>query len=914
MTPLLSATDLLNGKKGTNNFLNSVNIVRPLQVLSRKEKDDEWKKKNMDWLEMVGLQQVRAQAKRIISNYKIAYGIIDKSDYIISQENDYNETLEVLLDDEKEISEIKNYPIATTIINVLLSEFAKRSTDVVYIASDERSINEVLEKKKEDIEKILLDDVNNRFKLKLLTMQKEGADEQEIQQLQQLINNNNAIKQLPEVEEFYRSSYRSIYEQWAAHQHAIDVERYRFYELENQAMVDLMVCNREFWHFNMLDDDYDIELWDTATTFYHRSPTSKYISNASYVGNIRFATLAEVIDTYGKYLSEEEIHQLESALPVSNYATTLTNKQNDGVFYDTSASYADNSIKHGSLDYVRHITMFDTKYNPTLELLLDNEDYDFNKLPYFRITKAYWVSYRKVGLYVAIDKQGNKINKIVDEDFVITNKPVYNKQLLNEESERTLIFGEHIEWVWIKEIYGGIKISPNNNISVGNNSSNSIYLGINKRDIDVLPFQFKGDNSLFGAKLPVEGIIDNYAYGHSMSIIDLIKPYQIGYNIVNNQIADILLDELGTVIVLDQNTLPKHSLGEDWGATPYENAYIAMKNFSMLPLDTTLRNTESSVNFQHYQKLDLSQTERLLSRIQLANFFKMQALEVIGISPQRLGTPIGQKQTATEVENSVVSSYAQTEKYFITHCDYIMPRVHEMRTQLSQYYMSNKPSFRMQIMLKDKERIFFGIDGNELFNRDLNIFITTKANYRAMIDEIKRAILNNPTAGTTIYDLVDIIKSKTPSELNDVIDKIRKNAERMAMQQYENEQKLKQMDLQTMLQEKERERQFIAQQKELDRQNKIMINKIKGASGLTKNDINDNQISDYEDFISNLKNNDDNDINELKKKTYENKNEIAKKKLELQERTLDIREQANMLNYNIEKKKLEKNNDNVDNK
>ena len=44
-----------------------------------------------------------------------------------------------------------------------------------------------------------------------------------------------------------------------------------------------------------------------------------------------------------------------------------------------------------------------------------------------------------------------------------------------------------------------------------------------------------------------------------------MKPYQIGYNLVNNQIADILIDELGTVIVLDQNALPRHSMGEDWG-------------------------------------------------------------------------------------------------------------------------------------------------------------------------------------------------------------------------------------------------------------------------------------------------------------------------------------------------------------
>ena len=44
-----------------------------------------------------------------------------------------------------------------------------------------------------------------------------------------------------------------------------------------------------------------------------------------------------------------------------------------------------------------------------------------------------------------------------------------------------------------------------------------------------------------------------------------MKAYQVGYNMVNNQIADILIDELGTVIMFDQNALPRHSMGEDWG-------------------------------------------------------------------------------------------------------------------------------------------------------------------------------------------------------------------------------------------------------------------------------------------------------------------------------------------------------------
>ena len=71
-----------------------------------------------------------------------------------------------------------------------------------------------------------------------------------------------------------------------------------------------------------------------------------------------------------------------------------------------------------------------------------------------------------------------------------------------------------------------------------------IYIGIDKKRPGPLKFQFKGDNNLYGCKLPVEGAVFSDRNTKSTALVDLMKPYQIGYNIVNNQIADILVDEL----------------------------------------------------------------------------------------------------------------------------------------------------------------------------------------------------------------------------------------------------------------------------------------------------------------------------------------------------------------------------------
>jgi hypothetical protein len=330
-----------------------------------------------------------------------------------------------------------------------------------------------------------------------------------------------------------------------------------------------------------------------------------------------------------------------------------------------------------------------------------------------------------------------------------------------------------------------------------------------------------------------------------------MKPYQIGYNIVNNQIADILVDELGTVILLDQNALPRHSLGEDWGRNNLAKAYVAMKNFSMLPLDTTITNTENALSFQHYQVLNLEQTQRLLSRIQLSNYFKTQAFESIGITGQRIGTPVGQ-ETATGIQQSVAASYSQTEQYFTQHSDFLMPRVHQMRTDLAQYYQSKNPSLRLQYVTSAEEKVNFEINGTDLLLRDLNIFATTKSNHKFVLEQLKQLAITNNTAGASIYDLGNIIKSESIAELSHVLKSAEEKQQANLEQQRQQEQALQQQQIEARQQEQMMKMQFEAEENEKDRQANILQAEIRSAGYGSMMDIDKNQQSDYQDALENI--------------------------------------------------------------
>jgi len=853
---IYSAMDLKAGKKAEYNKMGT--LTQPIQFLPENEKDDEWRAWNLDWLEWQGMKQLRRNARRLMKNYKLAKGIIDKTDYIVEEDNEMADLIDQLTKEDQSALELKFYPIIPNVVNVLCNEFSKRSSRIMFKAVDDISYNELLEEKRKMIEDVLLQDAQQKMMAEIVSQGLDLEDE-EVQKQVQEQTSPDALKKLPEIEGFFRKDYRSMIEEWASHQMAVDEERFKMQELEERGFRDMLITDREFWHFNMMEDDYELELWNPLLTFYHKSPDVRYISQGNWVGKMDMMSVSDVIDKFGWMMNQKQMEALEAIYPVRSAGYAVQGYQNDGTYYDPTRTHEWNT-QMPSLAYRQFTSIYDTKFGTgdIVEWILsDSEDtIDFGKTHLLRVSQIYWKSQRKVGHLTKITEEGEILQDIVTESFRVSEKPQYNTTLYKQKTKENLIFGEHVDWIWINEVWGGIKIGPNRPAFWGHNNPggiNPIYLGLNGGKPGRLPFQFKGDATLYGCKLPVEGCVFGDRNTRSTSLVDLMKPYQIGYNIVNNQIADILVDELGTVIMLDQNSLPRHSMGEDWGKNNLAKAYVAMKNFQMLPLDTSITNTENALNFQHYQVLNLEQTNRLLSRIQLAGHFKNQAFETIGLNPQRMGQQIAQQQTATGVEQAMNASYAQTEQYFIQHSDNLMPRVHQLRTDLAQYYHSKKPSVRLQYITGKDEKVHFEVNGTELLMRDLNIFCTTKTNSRAVMEQLKQLAVNNNTTGASIYDLGNVIKSESIAELTGVL----KSAEEKVQSQKEAEMQQQQQMQQEMLQSQEKQKQmdlqFRTEQADLDRQTQITVAEIRAAGYGAGVDINKNEMSDYQDALEKIR-------------------------------------------------------------
>ncbi len=811
---VLTARELLNGFVANNSDFNLYNMT-PLQMIPEKEKDDEWKKWNLDWLERAGMRQLSECSRKISKNYHLANGVLDKMDYMIG-ESEASDHISAIVNDNDSTLPLKFYPIIPNVVNILVGEFSKRINRIIAKAVDEFSQQEALDYKKDLVTQIL----TQRFQEQRIQALSEmgvdvaaGGD--------QVQKEMEASAQLAQAETKFRT-YRGIAEKWANHVIERDAHRFDMYQKEIEAFKDMLIADREFWHIRIMEDDYKVELWNPKYVFYHKSPDTDYTSEGNHIGRIRLLSIPDVIDMFGDKMTNDQLVSLKNGYSVVTGLPLV-----DDAYKDRNENYTNYSKpypegitnvtwqKHMDRKFADNKSASNNEFNmPWADMKNIQTDYwsALDSPGMVRVTEGYWKSQRQVGrLYVRdIDpKTGEsftKLSEIVDENFKVTDKPVYDKSIDEKESEANCVKGEHIEWMWINEVRYGVKI----------NSTASNYYGRNTMDFDPIyiggdpiPFQFKGQDNLYGCKLPVEGRIFSERNSYSSSLVDKMKAYQIMYNVLNNQMMEMLADDIGNVIVIDQNMIPRNSLGGEWGKFNYPMFHQVMRDYSIAAVDPSIRNTEGATNFSHFQSVDLSKTNQLVTRIQLAEWTKNQAFATVGITPQRLGS-IAASESATGVQAAQNNSYAQTEPYFDQHMNHLMPRVWQMILDAAQFITATKPKSRITYLNSSEENVFFEIEGFKLLLRDFDIYAKSTADVKAAVEQMKQVLAENNTAGGSLYDIVAGLNLNSPSE---IIAKLKeadekRMAEIQAQRDHERSMQQEQQEILTAMEDKKYRAEF----------------------------------------------------------------------------------------------------------
>tara|TARA_R110001632_G_scaffold66459_3_gene156728 strand:- start:1825 stop:2562 length:738 start_codon:yes stop_codon:yes gene_type:complete len=217
-----------------------------------------------------------------------------------------------------------------------------------------------------------------------------------------------------------------------------------------------------------------------------------------------------------------------------------------------------------------------------------------------------------------------------------------------------------------------------------------------------------------------------------------------------------------------------------------------------------------------------------------------------------------------------------------------MPRVHQMRTDLAQWYHSNKSSVRLQGMISPDERTNFEINGTDLLLVDLNVFGLTNANNRDLLEKMKGIFMQNNTTGASVYDLGELMQANSLGTLNHALKAIETKADEQRQQAQAQEKEMAEAEIQAKAQEEQLARDHESMEKEKDRRNRLLEAEIKAAGYGAMQDLNENKVSDFQDVLKEVRATDQYkqtmSFNETKE---DNKTEFNQQKMNLEQDKLN---------------------------
>lgn len=829
---------MFNGLYNISNEVLPVQNV-PLEEKLRKPKDENdktWAELNMDALEQIGRTQFNKNLK-LIENYEMIKGKFIFSHYF--QTEGYDSMLNQLTKDFELPNYLRHYDIISQVVNTMSGEWQKRPDVFKIKQMGEDGTNEYLRVKEELTLKFVNDKINAEIDRKLVEQgidpaREDFESEEEMQMYSQQVQQIRQALTPPQIQKYMDADFMTVAEMWAQHQRDFNKEYYNLDEKEKVEFEDMLVADRCFRHFYTTATGYNQETWNPVNVFYHKSPDVINIEDGDYVGRVFNLSLNAIIDRYGHLLSDKDFDLL--------YGECKNNdkKWNDSKFNWVYDNYYVPFLGYPGYDLMRQSWGISPQSDgvPKLEEgffeALGKDSLYTRAEGFYFVTEAYWKTQKKIFKLTYFDEDINQIViTIVDENYKIPKHFKESENIFADEHD----LDTYCETL-VNEVWKGVKINTSGNVRI----KKDLYLKVQPND-----FQFKGDANIYGCKLPVCGQIFSVRNSRSMSLVDMMKPYQIGFNVCMNQLYQLMEKEIGMFVVMDVNMFPSN---KDWGGEDAWNKWMLIaKNYGLLPADTSPQNVRNSLAATGGflpKVIDLNLAGQMVSRVNLAKFFEEQALKQVGFNQYRTGN-FSAETTATGVEQGTARSYSQTESYFTNFSNYLK-RCTQMDLAIAQFVQSQNDDIVFTFIKSDRSKAFIKILGTDLLLADLGVVATNSQEYVRQLEMIRQFALQNNTAGLTPVDVADVIMMNSPAA-------IRHQLEVSYNKILEQQQQQQQMQQQALEQQKEIAQQQMVQdaekfQAELD--NNIDVAQIKAGAQIIGSDPNV-PVENDNTFANNLK-------------------------------------------------------------
>lgn len=850
------------------------------KLAKTKEGEKSFGEECMDALENIGRQQYQQNLK-LIENYEMIKGRFIYSHYF--QTEGYDSTLTKLASEFELPISLRHYDIISPIINTLSGEYQKRPDTFKVRQMGEAATNEYLRTKTNFLQKYVFSKIDAEISKRLL---EEGMDperddfntEEEAAAYQEQIQQAKQQLTPPEIEKFMNTDFATLAELWAEHERQFAKEYFNLPEKEKVEFEDMLISDRAFRHFHLTPGGlgWSQETWNPVNTFIHESAENNQVEDGDYVGRVLYLSLNTILDKYGHLMSKKEFDMLSG--DESGKKTKWADSQFDWVYDNYFVPFQG----YPTYDIMRHAWNNNKESRPGEIPQLDQSFFEnvstgnyFNERPgYFFVTEAYWMSQKRIYKITTLDEETQQILvNIVDENYVIPKEMVESKNIFADDHD----INTYVE-TWIPECWKGLKI----NTAADQNLKTDIYLAIGPND-----FQFKGEGNIYGSKLPVCGQRFSVRNSRSMSLVDMAKPHQIGYNVCMNQLYQLAEKEIGMFVVMDVNMFPD---AKDWGGEDAWDKWMLMaKNMGLMPADTSPQNIQNSLAATGGflpKVINLDLASQMISRMNMAKFYEEQCMKQVGFNQYRLGS-FAQSSTATGIQQGQQASYSQTESYFTNFSNYLR-RCITMALGMAQHVQSNKEELIFTHIKGDLSKALIKISGSDIMMAELGVLVSNSQEHIRQLEMVRQYALSNATGALTSVDVADIIMMNSPKEIRRQLEiSYQKIQEQQQAQQQAQQQMGQQANELKALEIEKQEKQFYDKL-----ENELNIERIKiGADILNSSEPEEPIIDNTSSLVSRQNSMDSTNVNKeklaLAKEKMVKENEFKAQELALRQNKIN---------------------------
>lgn len=744
-------------------------------ILTDKEKYDDDKQGLKDVFNYhlsIGESQVFDKDEAFRKLYNLSYGIINNEDYI----DDVRPLEERIGIGKSEIQpNLKFFPIIPNLVQGILNENDKKYGEYKVFAANPEATNEIIEKLNEDLRNNLVQSVTNLF-----LSENEGEEPAVMEEKMKMLMGSEKIQR------FYQAEYRNEFEKWCNYMMGLEDNMFSIKTLERKVLEQIIVTENPVVHVEYLDGKYYPEVLSEKDCFYLKSPKCDDLSDSMMFGWFTYENLSTILNKYAGLMSEEDVEKVEQ------YTSKF---YGNGFVINNEKQYLGDSISRGYDESTQNFLNFRAIERGAS--MRDFKDRGATDSDLCKVTTIYFMLPRKKG-YLTYKSNGKVIYKdIVDEYFEPTIKPIYKSKKKDSDS---LISGEHVEWFYTNELYRGRRLDysiSNNQGQVKNNDH--VWLELDRYDVALTDPNYR-----YGVKMPIHGGSITNQFNESVSMVQKMAPYQIMYNWLWNRNEQLLATEIGKFFAMPDGMIPNESIGESWNENDLSKFALLARDTGIAPLANPLNSgANPNLGFSGIgQMIDLTKTQEVMEKAQLARMIKEEAYLIAGLSPQYLFGDNSPNQSARSVAMGNQRSSTQIQHLFTRLSD-IMVKVRTTMLEVAKHIAINNPTSEISYMTPDGLRSIFRTSTKTFPLYSVGIFAKSNVSDLDVIESIKSYVISNNTLGIDSVEMATLFTFKSIPELFDRLKALKEEKMSEQQKQFEQQQQMQQQQIEAQQQQQQ---------------------------------------------------------------------------------------------------------------